>query len=222
MGEMVASEELPDWLQEIEAESEQLPAVVEPLAAAELLVAPEPVAEIPTAEPVEEITEVVTPAVETPEVSPPLVKTPAITAPAGIPDWLQKLREVEPEPELVPMLAYPAPSAVPVMAAAAVVPPATPSPTAAARNLEIPADAAERLKKARTAREKGQFDQALPLYESLVLNGVYLDKIIDDMQQAVKSQPSNHLLYQLMGDAMMRDGRLQSALNAYRTAMAKL
>jgi cytochrome c-type biogenesis protein CcmH/NrfG len=55
-----------------------------------------------------------------------------------------------------------------------------------------------------------------------VVNGVYLNKVIEDMQQAIKMHPGNYLLYQLMGDAMMRDGRLQSALNAYREALSKL
>ncbi|MFN8458610.1 MAG: hypothetical protein U0401_28815, partial [Anaerolineae bacterium] len=83
-------------------------------------------------------------------------------------------------------------------------------------------DADEQLKLARTARDKGEWDKAIPIYDSLVSKGVYLGKIIEDMQQAIKTHSANYLLYQLMGDAMMRDGRLQSALNAYREAMAKL
>jgi cytochrome c-type biogenesis protein CcmH/NrfG len=42
------------------------------------------------------------------------------------------------------------------------------------------------------------------------------------MQQSIKTSPTNYLLYQVMGDAMMRDGRLQSALNAYREALMRL
>jgi cytochrome c-type biogenesis protein CcmH/NrfG len=54
------------------------------------------------------------------------------------------------------------------------------------------------------------------------LSGVHLDRVIDDLQQSAKLYPSNYQLYQLMGDAMMRDGRLQGALEAYREAMLKL
>ena len=42
------------------------------------------------------------------------------------------------------------------------------------------------------------------------------------MEQSIKSYPSNYLLFQLMGDAMMKDGRLQSALDVYRQALTKL
>jgi cytochrome c-type biogenesis protein CcmH/NrfG len=65
-------------------------------------------------------------------------------------------------------------------------------------------------------------DEAVRIYDSLISRGVYLDKIIADMQQSIKAYPSNYLLFQVMGDAMMKDGRLQSALNAYREALSRL
>jgi cytochrome c-type biogenesis protein CcmH/NrfG len=46
--------------------------------------------------------------------------------------------------------------------------------------------------------------------------------VIDDLEQTIKSYPSNPILFQLMGDAMMKDGRLQSALDVYRQALTKL
>jgi tetratricopeptide (TPR) repeat protein len=87
---------------------------------------------------------------------------------------------------------------------------------------DIPADAEDRLNLARTARDKGDLNEAARIYDSLVANGAYLDKIIEDLQQTIKAHPGNYLLFQVMGDAMMRDGRLQSALKAYREALAKL
>ena len=83
-------------------------------------------------------------------------------------------------------------------------------------------DADKRLGLAQNAREQGDIDEAIRTYDSLVSSGLYLDQVIDDVQQAIKSYPSNYLLYQVMGDAMMKDGRLQSALESYRQALDKL
>ncbi len=86
----------------------------------------------------------------------------------------------------------------------------------------MPADAEERLALAKSASEKGDIEESVRIYDSLVASGTHLDKVIQDMQQATKSHPSNHLLFQVMGDAMMKDGRLKSALEAYRMALEKL
>jgi hypothetical protein len=143
--------------------------------------------------------------------------------PGEIPDWLQKLREVQVEEE-PPLLAVPPTLATRQVYAVPPVPlppPAAPARTTALQ-IELPPDAIERLGQARTARDKGAIEEAVRLYESLVGQGIFLDKIIEDMQQTIKTHPTNYLLHQLMGDAMARDGRLQSALNAYREAMTKL
>ncbi|GIK39595.1 MAG: hypothetical protein BroJett011_34280 [Chloroflexota bacterium] len=228
---MVDEEGLPDWLREVaEAEEEAEPLGVEeaPSAPEPILIAGETVAvaveaeEIEEAAPVEEMAEEeeIAP-VSQPEPEPVAVSEPeSVPAPSGIPDWLQKLRQVD-EEEIVPVPVAPMPLPAPAAVARPVPQPvyaqavAVPSP-------DIPADAEERLKRARTARDKGDINEAVGIYDSLVLNGVYLNKIIEDMQQTIKLHPGNYLLYQLMGDAMMRDGRLQSALNAYREALSKL
>jgi len=161
--------------------------------------------------------EVVEVAEVSPEPVPPVIETVPVavaTTSSGIPDWLQKLREVDTEEEQAPT---PAPAFAtksvpqPVLAQAITEP-----------EPDLPGDAEERLKLARTARDKGEIDEALRIYDSLISRGVYLDKIIVDMQQSVKSHPTNYLLFQVMGDAMMKDGRLQSALNAYREALSRL
>ncbi|NJN95822.1 MAG: hypothetical protein HC875_17815 [Anaerolineales bacterium] len=234
--EVVDEEGLPDWLREVEAEEEvELPAFETPVTApvpeivtevitTEMVIAEvveeeaEPVA---AAQPVEEVAEPETPA-PVPIFEPEPVSQPIEAAPTegGIPDWLQKLREVDEEPPVsIPAMPLPAPVqvAAPVRQA--------PRPVyaqAVAASPDIPADAAEQLQLARTSRDKGNLDEAVRIYDSLVSRGIYLDKIIEDMQQSIKAQPKNYLLFQVMGDAMMRDGRLQSALNAYREALARL
>jgi predicted negative regulator of RcsB-dependent stress response len=55
-----------------------------------------------------------------------------------------------------------------------------------------------------------------------VTSGLNLDNVIADLDLAIRSSPSNYMLHQVKGDAMMKDGRLQGALEAYRQALAKL
>lgn len=236
---LVDEEGLPDWLREVEAEEEvelptfEVPAPVaepepEPEIAAEITPTEVVVAEveeeaepIETPEPVEEMAEPETPA-PAPIAEPEPVSVPVEIVPAaeGIPDWLQKLREVEEEP-IVPVPTAPLPAPVQVAAPVRQAPQPVYAQAVAAPP-DIPADAAEQLQLARTTRDKGNLDEAVRIYDGLVSRGIYLDKVIEDMQQSIKAQPNNYLLFQVMGDAMMRDGRLQSALNAYREALSRL
>jgi hypothetical protein len=230
---LIDEEGLPDWLQDIEEEEEvdltkaqeevMPPPAPEPVAPSR----PEPAPEkIEPAAPVQpRLTEVERP-IERPAVPEPVVAASRPVS-GAIPDWLKKLRESEeittqaeqpqPLPQAVPA---PAPVSPPIFAA---TPPPAPAPVPPKVDIStLPADAGKRLEMAKLAREKGEIDRALPIYETLVLSGVHLDRVIDDLQQSAKLYPSNYQLYQLMGDAMMRDGRLQGALEAYREAMLKL
>jgi|GEM_PF-2419976 len=224
---LIDEEGLPDWLREVETEEEVEPLVAEaPVPISEPL--PEVVAEIiPTevviveaVEPIEVVEEVIEPEAPAPisepkpEPLPEPVSEPAEAAPTGIPDWLQKLREVDEEPP-VPVPTMPLPPPAQVVTTRLAPQPVVSTP-------DIPADAAEQLQLARTTRDKGNLDEAIRIYDALVSRGIYLDKIIEDMQQSIKAHPGNYLLFQVMGDAMLRDGRLQSALNAYREALSRL
>jgi tetratricopeptide (TPR) repeat protein len=129
-----------------------------------------------------------------------------------MPNWLQKLRDEE----------EPAPAVEPVAAAVETVETVA-APTVTEKPDDgLPSDADERLKLARLARDKGEIEEAVRVYDSLVASGSHLDRVIDDLEQSIKSYPSNYQLFQLMGDAMMKDGRLQSALDVYRQALTKL
>jgi tetratricopeptide (TPR) repeat protein len=209
---LIDEEGLPDWLKDVEEEPEAA-LEEEPLPPAEPVMVPSGELASPLPAPIAEVEEIV----ESIEISPvpalPALETTPAVMPAtsdSIPDWLQKLREVSPDEEQAPVLETRA-IPQPVLAQAG------PEPEP-----DLPADAEERLKLARTARDKGQMDEAVRIYDSLISRGVYLDKIIADMQQSIKSHPKNYLLFQVMGDAMMKDGRLQSALNAYREALSRL
>ena len=74
------------------------------------------------------------------------------------------------------------------------------------------------------AREKlatGSFEDALYAYQSLVKEGGGLSMVIGDLETAVTShrQPS---LQRVLGDAYMRNGQLQKALDTYRDALDAL
>jgi tetratricopeptide (TPR) repeat protein len=219
-GEVIVAEELPDWLRGLEEEPEAAEAPPAP-AAAEAAPAPEPVQEVaaPTPEP-EPVPEPVVTAAPVP--APAAVEEPKPQprpAPAGLPDWLKKLREGEREEEKT-AAAMPAPRPAPALAT--VQDRSVGEIKTEEQAQDLPTDAEERLKLAREARDEGNLEDAIQVYDTLVSSGVYLHQIIEDMQQAIKSYPSNYLLYQLMGDAMMREGRLHSALEAYRQALARL
>jgi tetratricopeptide (TPR) repeat protein len=210
-----AKEELPTWLYE-EYEEETPPAPVETAAGAmpdwlqKMSEEEEPAAPPPAPKPV--------PPVPAPKPTPP-APAPKPTPPAPAP------KPAAPPPQPAPKPATPpTPAPKPVSPE----PKYTPAPVMAEAVAEVevedglPADPEERFKMARLARDRGEIEEAVHAYDSLVGRGVYLDKIIEDLEQTIKSYPSNYLLYQLMGDAMMRDGRLQKALEVYRQALAKL
>jgi len=199
----IDEESLPDWLQEPEEEPE-----------AEVL--PEPVTAI---EP--------EPVVEEAEVSEPEPEPAPVAAvpPSGMPDWLKKLREGGDEEK--PVVAAPPAPTIPTSPpeprpVAQVVEEPEPEPVPETEEIELPSDADERLKMAQAARDEGDLSAAVRIYDSLVSSGVHLDTVIDDMELTIKTNPSNYALYQVMGDAMMKDGRLQSALEAYRNALDRL
>jgi tetratricopeptide (TPR) repeat protein len=215
---------LPDWLRRLrEGVSE-----MEPPAPAEQPVAEAPV-QVEAAPPVEVLPE--------PE---------TIQPEAAGPEWLGELvRDEEGLAELeeIEEEVAPAEAAAPTLveyaeAAAAEEPPAAPleiepEPVEAAeapstrpleplRAEDLPEDSDARLAMARAALNAGDWSEALMIYETLVSSSELLDSVIEDMQAGVRRHAEDAAGYQLLGDAFMKDGRLQDALKAYRTALAQL
>ena len=85
-----------------------------------------------------------------------------------------------------------------------------------------PDDHRSRLALARAYRDEERWDDALAQYGKLVKAGALVDAVIEDLEQVVAQQTANHATYLLLGDAYMKDGRLQQALDTYREAMARL
>ncbi len=86
----------------------------------------------------------------------------------------------------------------------------------------LPKQPEERLALARTALKSGSWPHALSIYTTLINSSELLDAVIDDLEKGIRNHPEDFAGYQMVGDAYMKDGRLPSALQAYRTALAKL
>ena len=87
---------------------------------------------------------------------------------------------------------------------------------------ELPKDPAARLSMARAASDTGDWSDALTIYETLVNSSEMLDSVIDNLQESVRRHPDDPAGHQLLGDACMKDGRLNAALEAYRVALSRL
>jgi cytochrome c-type biogenesis protein CcmH/NrfG len=68
----------------------------------------------------------------------------------------------------------------------------------------------------------GDLDSAVATYGKLVESGEDLNLLISDLEGAVGTQGENARLRTVLGDAYMRNGQLQKALDAYRQALDSL
>ncbi len=199
-------EDLPGWLQD-EGEEVEEPTIVETKVGEEKVRPEEPV-------PI------------TQSALPQTNSTPS----NDMPDWLKKLRQPgSPEESSPPIVSQPVTVPVPTPKPQPKVQPQFGGEVAVVQPAEYPADAKplpddanERLSLAQTACKKGEIKESVRIYRSLITKSLFLDTIIGDIQKATKEYPTNYLLFQVMGDAMMQDGRLNSALESYREALEKL
>jgi tetratricopeptide (TPR) repeat protein len=78
-----------------------------------------------------------------------------------------------------------------------------------------------RLERARSLWAAGQKGQARIEYERLIRSSLR-DDVIADLENITTDEPPEALMLRLLGDAYMRDNRLQNALDTYRRALASL
>lgn len=77
----------------------------------------------------------------------------------------------------------------------------------------------EKLDEAKKLLYSGDLDQSIDIYNGFIKDGLYLDKIILDIQTALDHQyPIDINLWQALGDAFLKDNQLQSAVDAYSKA----
>jgi len=174
---------------------------------------------------------------------------PAIEA-EDLPDWLREMvdqPEAEPEPDIFgatpPPIAVSTPPVEPqrvptpepeLVSFASVEAEIVPAPREAAipsgelfqqyrERLEgNPNDAAARLGLARALSTNQQVPASLDHYDVLIDTQQLLQDVLGDLTGLMSSQPENPRVRRLLGDAYMRLGRLQDALDAYRSALDQL
>ena len=84
-----------------------------------------------------------------------------------------------------------------------------------------PADHASRLALARALRADQKMNSSLDQYEVLIESSRLLQDVSEDLNGMVKEKPAPRS-QRLLGDAFMRQGKLQEALEAYRDALDQL
>jgi len=96
--------------------------------------------------------------------------------------------------------------------------PAPPTPARTGKDARY----AAMLEQAREAMSAGRLPEAFKLYAKLIRKKRYLEIVVADLEAALSRYPVDVDLWQTLGDAYMRQGRLQKALDAYDKAEALL
>ncbi|MCK6579068.1 MAG: tetratricopeptide repeat protein [Anaerolineae bacterium] len=143
-----------------------------------------------------------------------------------VPGWLKdSIAAVEPVDvavEFAPSEPEPEPEPVPVARKAAAQPPAPkPEPARAAPPVSDEETAAL-VQNARDLEQAGDLETSLAEYESLIRRNRALDVVVDDLAQLVRSYRTVPAVYRVLGDGLMRQGKLQAALDTYREALNQL
>jgi tetratricopeptide (TPR) repeat protein len=177
-----------------------------------------PAAEIPPAPPAPTP---VPPAAEIPPAPPaPTPVPPAAEIPPAppAPPPAPPVAEVPPAPPAPP----PTPPAAEVPPAASTLqptPPAAEAPPAPPPSKPPKKDPGQILESARNALAGGEVDEAVKTYSSLIKRRSQLPSIIADLKAAVELDPDAAGLWQVLGDAYMKNDQVNDAIEAYRRGM---
>jgi tetratricopeptide (TPR) repeat protein len=149
--------------------------------------------------------------------------------PAEMPDWLQESAPAEDEamPDWLAESDTEATADVPDWLLGTVtdehpaVAPQQPEPKSPAPVVASNINPDEALQAARQKIGAGDIDAALQDYEAVVRVNEKLDDVTTDLRKAVKDGPYKHTagVHRVLGDALMRQGKLQDALDTYRKAL---
>lgn len=96
--------------------------------------------------------------------------------------------------------------------------PRLPKPTGALAPLPSQDKDVSSLSSGQQALEAGKLNDAMKEYGKLIKKGRLLDEVIHDLREAIYRFPVDIIIWQTLGDAYMRAGRLQDALDAYTKA----
>jgi len=79
-------------------------------------------------------------------------------------------------------------------------------------------DARTFIGQARQSLADGKLDEAVEQYNQLILSGTMLEEVIHDLRNALYRYPVDITLWESLGDAYLRENRLQDALDAFTKA----
>jgi tetratricopeptide (TPR) repeat protein/uncharacterized protein Smg (DUF494 family) len=117
----------------------------------------------------------------------------------ALPDWLKNIGTEPEEPLAVTPILSP------------ILEPVLPA-------IEISGDPGEMLRQAQLELAKGHIDRALSVYDRLIQQEQHLEEIIHDLRDALYRYPVEISIWQTLGDAYIRNNRVQDALDAYTKA----
>jgi tetratricopeptide (TPR) repeat protein len=213
------TEAMPEWLREAMAEPEP-----------EAAEAPPSTTPPPTPEP---LPDWLAAAAEVPEGPPELYEAEPVAeagAAQAAEEWPEEIWPPAPDQEVrimtAPALAHPMPAPEPPHMEPTRVPAQARAvslrraPHRAARPRPSAQPAEVRLESARARLQAGQRDEALDEYESLILERERLDTVVADLE-SVSEQAQTRRLLRALGDAYMRQDRLQKALDTYKQALGQ-
>ena len=156
--------------------------------------------------------------------APPVIEIPLVVEPPP-----EEVLEPEVEPPTERVSAAPVIEEIPGMVEMeileptekVVAPPEVPSVGVAAERAylkEHPRDYENWLALARALWQAGERKEALEAYTHVIRASKFLESVISDLEGYVEQQPDVSVL-QVLGDAYMKDDRLQEALATYRRAL---
>lgn len=121
--------------------------------------------------------------------------------------------EAQREPEAAP---------TPQMRKEAAEPEPMPAPEKAPARKPSDEDAASLLEKARQALAAGDLSAANEEYARLIKRGESIQVIVDDLRTTLERDEEQPALWQTLGDAYMKDGKVPEAVQAYQRGMESL
>jgi len=144
---------------------------------------------------------------------------PIEAAAAETPVWIEQLRQEEPQAsEAMDTLEAVVPEVIETEIPDAI----EPTETAVADDLGEISAPEDKLAIAQAAFKANDVDEALAVMYTLVEDSESLSEVIDLLQQHTAAYAENAALFELLGDAHMRDGQLNQALHAYKQALEVL
>ena len=241
--EIPSGDESPAWLEQLaRGKEEELLAQIEAETQERMLAPPavEAVSEEAIAPPAEKVfgwtafgePGVVPEAAVAIEEIPPAPQVPEEIAPPAAPEWA-RMEKVEAPPVVEMPTIEEVPGVVEMEVAEpleeAIAPPEIPTAEAPAEPLaaeraflkEHPRDYKAWLSLARALWQAGERGGALEAYSRVIRSGKLLESVIPDLEEYLEQQ-FDVRVQRTLGDAYMKDGRLQKALGTYRQALEAL